>query len=224
MRPDNAMLLPNPFKRPRRSQRLVISRTNAIASKYRLSEVSELAITVKKQEFHISPKDDGHRLCQPYRRAGRSIIFGKETKGEQSLDHHLTFRRFRLSALRHCRLCSLLWPQDLTTQEYKSIGNRQYNVIIRGSPKSAIVFIEYENEELSSVMVRKLTKSHYGFCLRSTETDSDEVFELARSWLNLCLHSHSICQSIRPCQDDYLKRLLSVSVRNERISICLHPT
>ena len=141
--------------------------------------------------------------------------------------HYSTVSGLKQSALRNCHLFGVLYFGNRTirsSDEFKT-SKSPYSISLRAFEVFSIVEVRVEREETKNMVWITNTRPEalpYGRTT-SDRTDSDEVFQLARSWLSKCLDNHGRCRTFSGSIKHYPRRLLRVDMResNLYIRLCL---
>lgn len=184
--------------------------------------------------FQVTPR--AQRLCHRCRHilstskvVQRQTFYStRSTKKEpkrEIFQHYSTVGGLKQSALRNCHLCGLLYFGSRITRppdEFKT-PKLPYSIYLEAYGSFSIVEVRVGQKQTKDYVWITNTGLEAPLYGRPTSdrTDSDEVFQLARSWLSKCLDNHERCRTFSGRIEHYPRRLLRVYMHESNLSIQL---
>ena len=140
---------------------------------------------------------------------------------EETFAHYEKFLGLVQSAMRGCQLCNLLQKSSNGQPDFP------YLLVVRNNPPHVEILIrgmtyDFGGARLPSVY--RTDEPALDGLIRSFETDSDETFACAATWLTTCLRQHEMCSINRADFNFRPRRLVKVSIVNSRLSVRLTET
>ena len=147
----------------------------------------------------------------------------------ETFPHYATVGALKASALDGCHLCSLLAAPDPADPDIPTIDDsKQYWLMVvckQSYDGPGRIEMEIPGRGLRTTYIAyDMPLARIQGSLRHKRTDADEVFKLARRWLDTCLNHHKICRQSSNEVEFVPTRLLKVTASNSfllSVQLCL---